>query len=166
MRVLWMANLINIILDPCLIFGWGFFPELGLKGAAIVTSIGRGLAVMTLFALLFIITPGFFMQLFIDIPTVIDAGSASLRILSYGLVLYGLGMVVIQAFNGAGDTITPTRINLFCFWLMEIPLSYILALTMGMKEHGVYIAIITSESIMTLIGVYLFRKGKWKLKEV
>ncbi len=75
-------------------------------------------------------------------------------------------MVVMQAFNGAGDTITPTKINFICFWLVEIPLAYLLAVSLGVGEKGVYYAILISESLLTLIGVILFRRGRWKLKQV
>ena len=284
MRVLWIANIINIILDPCLIFGWGPFPELGIKGAAVATNIGRGLAVvyqlfllfrgrgrvkilskhlrfnftvmgklirlslggigqniiatsswigmvriiavfgsnvlagytiairiivfallpawglgnaaatlvgqnlgankpgraersvwlagysnmifLGLIALFLIINPAFFIKLFIDNELVINAGATCLRIVSYGFLFYGMGMIVIQALNGAGDTITPTKINFFCFWLLEIPLAYLLAITIGMQEKGVYVSIVVSESVMTLAGLYFFRLGKWKLKKV
>ena len=284
MRVLWIANIINIILDPCLIFGWGPFPELGIKGAAVATNIGRGLAViyqlfllfrgrgrvrilskhlrfnlkvmaklirlslggigqniiatsswigmvriiaifgsnvlagytiairiilfamlpawglgnaaatlvgqnlgankparaersvwlagyanmifLGLIALFLIINPAFFIKLFIDNEQVINAGATCLRIVSYGFLFYGMGMIVIQALNGAGDTITPTKINFFCFWLLEIPLAYLLAITIGMQEKGVYISIVVSESVMTLAGLYFFQLGKWKLKKV
>lgn len=284
MRVLWIANIINIILDPCLIFGWGPFPELGIKGAAVATNTGRGIAVLyqlfllfrghgrvkilrkhmrlnfkvmvklirlslggigqnliatsswigmvrivavfgsnvlagytiairiILFALLpawglgnaaatlvgqnlgankpdraersvwiagyanmiflgsialfLIINPAFFIKLFIDNEQVINSGAACLRIVSYGFLFYGMGMIVIQAMNGAGDTITPTKINFFCFWLLEIPLAYLLAITTGMQEKGVYISIVVSETVMTLAGLYFFRLGKWKLKKV
>ncbi|MBE9510150.1 MAG: MATE family efflux transporter [Bacteroidetes bacterium] len=284
MRVLWIANIINIILDPCLIFGWGPFPELGIKGAAVATNIGRGLAVfyqlyllfrgrgrvkilskhlrfnykvmvklirlslggigqniiatsswigmvriiavfgsnvlagytiairiiifamlpawglgnaaatlvgqnlgankpgraersvwlagyanmifLGLIALFLIINPAFFIKLFIDNELVINSGATCLRIVSYGFLFYGMGMIVIQALNGAGDTITPTKINFFCFWLLEIPLAYLLAITTGMQEKGVYISIVVSESVMTLAGLYFFRLGKWKQMKV
>jgi putative MATE family efflux protein len=284
MRVLWFANLINIILDPCLIFGLGPFPELGIKGAAIATNTGRGLAVayqfyllfrgkgrvqlflrhlniqmrvlaklirlslggigqsliattswiglvrivaefgsevlagytiairiivfsilpswglsnatatlvgqnlgagkperaqrsvwftgkvnmifLGLVAIVFIATPGFFIRLFITDPLVIESGTLCLRIISYGFILYALGMVIIQAFNGAGDTGTPTLINLFCFWFIEIPLAYVLAILLGFEEGGVYISIITAESLMAITALVLFRRGKWKLRQV
>lgn len=284
MRVLWVANIINIILDPCLIFGWGPFPELGIKGAAVATNIGRGLAVfyqlyllfrgrgrvkilrkhlrfnfrvmiklirlslggigqniiatsswigmvriiavfgsnvlagytiairiiifamlpawglgnaaatlvgqnlgankpgraersvwlagyanmifLGLIALFLIINPAFFIKLFIDNEQVINAGATCLRIVSYGFLFYGMGMIVIQALNGAGDTITPTKINFFCFWLLEIPLAYLLAITTGMQEKGVYISIVVSESVMTLAGLYFFQLGRWKQMKV
>jgi len=284
MRVLWMANIINLFLDPMLIFGIGPFPELGVMGAAIATNIGRGLAVVYQFyllfsgkgrvklsvkdisihfktikqlvklsmggigqniiatsswiglvriisefgsevlagytialriiifsllpswgisnasatlvgqnlgakkqeraeksvwatgkvnmifmgavSLIFILFPSMFIQLFIDDILVIKSGALSLRIISYGFVAYGLGMVLVQAFNGAGDTVTPTKINLFCFWLLEIPLAYLFAITAGIGETGVYYAIVIAETMMTISAAYLFVKGKWKLKEV
>ena len=284
MRVLILANLINIILDPLLIFGIGPFPELGLKGAAVATTTGRGLAVCFQFYLLFkghkriqlewehlqikfkvmlklfrlaaggilqyiiatsswialyriiavlgsevmagytisirilvfvllpswglsnaastlvgqnlganqperaertvwitafanmillgtvglilIIFPETFIRLFISDPNVILNGSISLRIISFGFVSYALGMVLTQAFNGSGDTTTPTRINLFCFWLFEIPLAYFLAIVMDMKIHGISFAIVAAESALTLTAWYYFRKGKWKTVKI
>jgi len=284
MRVLWVANIINLILDPMLIFGIGPFPELGVMGAAVATNTGRGLAVIYQFYLLFkgngrvklmvshisvhlqtirsllklslggigqnviamsswiglvriisefgseaiagytiairiiifsllpswgisnaaatlvgqnlgakkpdraekavwavgkvnmvsmgiisiilILFPSTFIRLFIDDPAVIFSGAASLRILAYGFILYGLGMVMVQALNGAGDTLTPTKINFFCFWLLEIPLAYFLALSLGVGETGVYYSIVIAESAMTIAAAWLFRRGKWKLKEV
>lgn len=284
MRVLLFANLINIILDPLLIFGIGSFPELGLMGAAIATTIGRGLAVCYQFYLLFkghkrirlelqhlqiklkvmiqlfklsaggilqyiiatsswialyriiselgsevmagytiairivvfvllpswglsnaastlvgqnlgakqperaertvwitayanmvllglvgivlIIFPETFIRLFIDVPNVISNGAVSLRIISIGFVSYAMGMVMTQAFNGSGDTVTPTRINFFCFWLFEIPLAYLLAIVLDMKIYGISIAIVAAETALTLTAWYYFRKGKWKLTKV
>ena len=284
MRVLWLANSINIVLDPCLIFGLGPFPELGVQGAAIATNIGRGLAVIYQFYLLFrggkrvpvrrrhlrvdfgvmkrllrlavggigqsliatsswigmvrivavfgsavmagytiairivifsilpawglsnaaatlvgqnlgakkperaeraawqtgalnmllmgtiavffIAWPGFFIRLFIRDPAVVASGVLCLRWLAYGFVSYGLGLVVVHSFNGAGDTATPTFINLFCFWMLEIPLAYVLALPLGLEEQGVYIAILAAETMMTVAAVVLFRRGRWKSRVV
>lgn len=284
MRVLVVGNLINIILDPLLIFGIGPFPELGLMGAAIATTIGRGLAVCYQFYLLFrghkrislelkhlqiklkvmiqlfklsaggilqyiiatsswialyriiaelgsevmagytiairivvfvllpswgmsnaastlvgqnlgakqperaertvwitayanmvllglvgivlIIFPESFIRLFIDDPNVIRNGAISLQIISIGFVSYAMGMVMTQAFNGSGDTITPTWINFFCFWLFEIPLAYLLAIVLDMKIYGISIAIVAAETALTLTAWYFFRKGKWKLTKV
>jgi len=283
-RVLLIANGLNIILDPILIFGIGPFPELGIMGAAIATNTGRGLAVIYQFYLLFkgnnrvrlgienirihmetirqliklslggigqniiamsswiglvriisvygsealagytiairiiifallpswgisnaaatlvgqnlgakqpdraeksvwfvgrinmilmgilsiilIIFPSFFIRLFINDANVVVSGALSLRIISFGFALYGLGMVLVQALNGAGDTLTPTKINFFCFWLIEIPLAYLLALQINVGETGVYYSIVIAESVMTLAALWFFRRGKWKLKEV
>jgi len=284
MRVLLLANGANIILDPIFIFGFGPVPAMGIKGAAIATTIGRGIAVIYQFYLLrkgngriiiykkaiklnikvmydlikisaggigqsliatlswigmvriiamfgsialagytiairiiifvllpswgisnaaatlvgqnlgakkphraeravwatayvnmvllsivsiiFIVIPDFFIKLFIDNPDVIATGARGLRIVSFGFVFYAMGMVMVQAFNGAGDTKTPTKINIICFWIIEIPLAYYLANIYGLKEYGVYTAIIFAESFMTIIVMWLFRQGKWKLKEV
>ena len=284
MRVLIFANLINIILDPLLIFGVGPFPELGLKGAAVATTTGRGLAVCYQFYLLFygnkrirlelqhlkiklkvmlqlfklgaggilqyiiatsswialyriiavlgsevmagytisirivvfvllpswglsnaastlvgqnlgakqperaertvwitayanivllglvgiilVIFPEAFIRLFISDPNVITNGAVSLRIISIGFVSYAVGMVLTQAFNGSGDTVTPTRINLFCFWMFEIPLAYLLAIVFDMKIYGIAIAIVAAETAMTITAWYYFRKGKWKTVKV
>jgi len=280
MRVLWLANIINLILDPILIFGWGPIPAMGIAGAAIATTIGRGIAVsyqlyilfygkvrvgfslsamkidlplmarlvkislggigqtiiatsswigmvrliaefgsevvagytiairVVIFSLLpswgisnatatlvgqnlgakepdraeksvwatgkinimllgmigiiFIITPAFFIRLFITDSAVVEVGATALRIISFGFFAYGFGMVLIHAFNGAGDTRTPTRINLICFWLIEIPLAYFLALYAGMEENGVFYSIVISETLLAAIAFFLFRKGKWK----
>jgi putative MATE family efflux protein len=284
MRVLWLGNIINIILDPCLIFGLGPFPELGISGAAVATTIGRGTAVLYQFWLLFygkkriqlslrnltvnvrimtrlirlslgsigqnligttswialvriisvfgseivagytiairivsfvllpswgisnaastlvgqnlgakkpdraeravmatgyvnmillgvvglilVLFPAYFINFFIDDKAVQEAGGVCLRIVSIGFIAYGFGMVLVNSFNGAGDTTTPLKINVFAFWLIEIPLAWILSLKAGMNERGVFTAIVIAESIMTLTAWIIFRRGKWKLKEV
>lgn len=108
----------------------------------------------------------YFLQFFTNEQAVISYGSEALRIVSFGFLAYGIGMVIIQAFNGAGDTNTPTWINFFAFWLLEIPLAYSLAQIMGFHEYGVYFAILSAETVLTLIAIILFRRGKWKLKKV
>ncbi|MCK5731262.1 MAG: MATE family efflux transporter [Draconibacterium sp.] len=284
MRVMWVANIINIILDPLFIFGIGPFPELGLMGAAVATTIGRGTAVLYQFYLLFngkyrirlywdsikikfnvmiellkisaggifqnliatsswilmvriiavsgpnaiagytiairiilflllpawglsnaaatlvgqnlganqpdraeksvwitsyvnmvfmgvmgtilAIFPEFFVRLFIQDLEVVENGTLAVRIISFGFLFYGLGMVLVQGFNGSGDTTTPTKINLISFWLIEIPLAYFLAIVLNMGLSGASISIVIAEAILALIALYLFRKGKWKLRKV
>jgi Na+-driven multidrug efflux pump len=102
--------------------------------------------------------------LFSTEPEVLDYGAACLRIVSYGYGFYALGMIMIQAFNGAGDTDTPTWINFVFFWLLQLPLAYALAAAMG--PHGIFWAIAIAESLMAVASVALFRRGRWKLKTV
>jgi putative MATE family efflux protein len=284
MRVLWLANAINIILGPCLIFGLGPFHRFGVTGAAIATTIGRGtgvlyqfyrlsrgdsrltirrahlalrpavmanlirlsasgtfqvlvgtasyvalvrilstfgsnavagytiamrlvvfwilpswglsnaaatlvgqslgardpqraeravwiaarydMAVMGVVGLLFIILASPIVGLFTHSPEAAAFGAQALRIISYGFVFYALGMVVTQSFNGAGDTWTPTWINLFCFWLWEIPLAYVLAHVLNFGPKGVFIAITAGYSTLALVSSLVFRKGSWKQRMV
>jgi putative MATE family efflux protein len=284
MKVLWIGNIINIILDPCLIFGLGPFPHMGVMGAAVATNIGRGTAVAVQFYLLFsgkkrivltrkhlklnfkimikllklsfgsigqnligttswialvrilstfgsevvagytiairiigftilpswgisnaastlvgqnlgakkperaeksvwvtawvnmillsiigliyVLFPEPFIRLFINDENVVKSGILGLRIISIGFISYGLGMVLVNSFNGAGDTSTPLKINIFAFWCLEIPLAWFLAMKAGLNESGVFIAIVVAESFMTFTAWIIFRKGKWKLKEV
>jgi len=124
------------------------------------------MVILGIVSILFISMPEAFVRLFIDHPDVIATGAKGLRIISMGYVFYAMGMVMVQAFNGAGDTRTPTQINLICFWLIEIPLAYFLANIYGMNENGVYTAIIIAESTMTIIAMWLFKKGRWKTEKV
>lgn len=281
---LWIANLLNIILDPLLIFGIGPFPEMGTTGAAVATSIGRGIGVVFQLYILFrgsriikivwqnikiipssiikiinIASTGFMQYfvasaswiflsrlvaefgtdvyagyfyairiilfallpawgianaaatlvgqnlgakqaeraatsvwraahynmlflasvaiifftyaqpiigLFTDIEPAINSGVLSLRIICLGYVFYAYGMILSQAFGGAGDTRTPTIVNLICFWLLEIPLAYFLSKLLHWEIIGVLWAIVISESLLAIILIFLFRQGKWKLKQV
>ncbi len=284
MRVLWIANGLNIILDPLLIFGWGPIPAMGIEGAAIATTTGRGIAVgiqlWTLFkggrhiqvyltdfvwdakriiniiktslggvgqmivamsswiflmriladvgseavagatiamrVMLFTLMPawglsnaaatlvgqnlgagnpdraessvwkiGFYnmvfligvsivyfffnrslMSIFTDDIRVIAIGGEWLRILSYAYFIYGWWMVSVQAFNGSGDTSTPTKINLVFFWLIQIPLAYLLAIHWHWDHSGVFWAVFFSETAVGLFTLWLFKRGKWKLATV
>ena len=99
-------------------------------------------------------------------PVVIENGGLCLQIIAAGYVFYAYGMVVTQAFNGAGDTGTPTKINLFAFWFFQLPLAYISAITFNMGAIGVFIAITTAEVLLAIISMVWFRKGNWKKVKV
>ncbi|MEL7532507.1 MAG: MATE family efflux transporter [Bacteroidota bacterium] len=280
MRVLWLSNIINMVLDPCLILGLGPFPELGVEGAAIATSIGRGTGVLfqlyllfggkksiklkasdfvprwdiikrllkvasggtgqylissaswifltrivaefgtsvmagyqsAIRSIIFAILPAFglsnacatlvgqslgadqpdraekaawrssfyamiymvivsilfffgadwVINLFAESQEALDAGITCLRIISSGYIFFGFGLVLSMAFNGAGDTRTPTLINFLAFWIVQIPLAYFLASSLDMKQTGVYVAILIAEVVFTAICIIWFRQGKWK----
>lgn len=280
MRTLWLANGINIILDPVLIFGWGPFPEMGIQGAAVASVLGRGAGVvyqlyhllrgsriirlarrhlicsgqmvrrlasiglngagqyliataswiflmrimadfgpdplagytiairvmvftilpawglanaastlvgqhlgagqpgqaeaaawlasrygmlfMLAVAVLYIAFADPIIALFTGDAAVIAEGGTCLRIVSLGYIFYAYGMVISQAFNGAGDTRTPMLVNLVGFWLIEIPLAWWLAGPLGLGPRGVYIAIALSESLVAVGCIVLFRRGQWK----
>lgn len=287
LRILLMANLLNIILDPLLIFGLGPFPELGLKGAAIATNTGRGIAVLYqlyllmkgsyrvkvklddirfhlqtilkvvrlslgaigqnlishsswvflvwiiaslgesvvagytiairiiifvllpafgmsnaaatlvgqnlgagrpdrseraayivgglnmlllgLISLVFIAFPGKFIGFFIEganDPVVRQSGITCLRIVSFGMIIYALGMVMIQSINGAGDTATPIWLNVIAFWMIEIPLAYVLTHVFDAGMQGVCYSIVIAETVVAVLAMIIFRRGKWKLKQV
>lgn len=284
MRVLAVANGINLVLDPLLIFGIGPFPEMGVQGAAVATTIGRGSAVLyQLYALsrprgrivllrsemrldpsvlwtivkvsaggmaqfiipslswvflvrivavfgsaavagytiavrviMFSIMPAwgmanaastlvgqnlgarqpdraersawlcghynmmfmvgvalFFwgtapwiMHFFTTDAVVTRYGVEALRIITLGYFFYAYGMVLAQAFNGAGDTLTPTWMNIICFWVLEIPLAWFLSRTLGWGVNGVFASIAISESALAVLSAVLFRRGRWKLVQV
>jgi putative MATE family efflux protein len=283
MRSLWLANFFNIALGPCFIFGLGPFPRLGVTGAAVATTIGRGIGVAyQLFSLshgsrlrierrhlrydaeklrglltlagtaafqslietaswlglvrilarfgsnalaaytiairviVFALLPSWGManaaatlvgqnlgagqpdraersvriaalynfvflgviavvfasfsrtiiSAFTSDPYVVPYAVDCLRIVSLGLALFAVGMVTIQAFNGAGDTVTPSLINFFSFWVIKIPLAYVLAIVTGGGPHGVFVAITIAYSLQTLLAIALFRRGRWKAKKI
>jgi Na+-driven multidrug efflux pump len=97
---------------------------------------------------------------------VISIGSEWLRILSYSFLVYGWWMVSVQAFNGAGDTRTPTLINIVFFWMIQIPLSYYLAIHLGWQHSGVFWGVFISETSVGLFTLWLFSRGKWKTTTV
>ncbi|HEX6913481.1 MAG TPA: MATE family efflux transporter [Longimicrobium sp.] len=284
MRVLWLANLINIVLCPVLIFGLGPFPALGVTGAAVATTTGRSIGAafaiwrltrpdgrvpvarrhlrvdlrvvgqivrlagsaslqliigtaswtamarilatfgspvlagytvamrVIVFAILpsygmsnaaatmvgqalgagkperaekavwkaclynlaflgvvgvaFVALAGPIVRLFSTDPQVVRHGATALRVVALGFPLYAFGMVLTQAFNGAGDTWTPTWINLAVFWVLEIPLAYVLAHTLGMGPAGAFWAITIAFSSLAVVSGVIFRRGKWKAKVV
>jgi putative MATE family efflux protein len=284
MRSLWLANGINIVLDPLLIYGVWFFPEMGLAGAAVATTIGRSVgiiyqlnhlfgyshrikltlnemafnleltsklikisaggviqfliataswialvriissygsaavagytiairlvmfsilpawglsnAVATLVgqnigagqaeraeqsvwkvakynvyyllsvALVFLVFNNELVGIFSQDAKVLKYAGDTLRFFSYSYGFFAIGMIVVQAFNGAGDTMTPTKINFFCYWLVQIPLAYILAQVLTLGPKGVFIAIALSQCLLALVAVMVFRQGKWKLTKI
>ena len=284
MRVLWIGNAINILLGPCLIFGVGPFPEMGVTGAAVATNIGRGTAVLVqivtltrlnsrvrvmgrhwridlpmmasmlrlsgsgtlqiligtasyvalvrilsvfgsaalagytigirliIFALLpsfgisnaaatmvgqnlgaghperaekAVWTAAFYNMLFLGSvgvvflafarpivglftpdPTVGAYAVSCLRVVSLGFLFYAYGMVLTQSFNGAGDTWTPTWINLLVFWVLELPLAWVLSHAGGLEATGVFVALAVSYSMLAVVSAVLFKRGKWKTARV
>lgn len=284
MRVLVLSNTLNIILAPCFIFGFGFFPEMGVTGAAVGTTIGRGCGVLfamlylfkredrlkierrhftfqpklvwrlaklsasasvqtligmaswtvlvrivstfgteavagyqigirvIVFALLpsvgmsnaaatlvgqnlgagkperaeqavwkaaffnacFLTTVGILLAVlapaiagfFSTEPEVLQIAADCLRIVALGFTFYAFGMVMQMSFNGAGDTVTPTYLNVFIFWIFEIPFAYVLAYYAGLREHGIFWAILTAFCVLAVVATLLFRRGKWKMKTV
>jgi putative MATE family efflux protein len=284
MRVLWLANGINIVLGPLLIYGPGPLPELGVTGAAVATNIGRGIGalfalyyltngrgrvvlrvrhlhaewevlssllrvsaggvfqfiiatssyivlmrvistygsaaiagytiairimmftflpawglsnaaatlvgqnlgakqperaeasvwVATKYNVAFLVSVGVVGVIFAETlvafftsdPEVLRYGAACLRIVSYGYGFYAVGLIVTQAFNGAGDTTTPTWLNALCFWVLQLPLAYALAKWLALGPNGVFWAAAISESMLAVVGLLLFRRGAWKLKVV
>lgn len=280
MKVLIVSNLLNIILDPMFIFGFGPIPAFGVKGAAIATTIGRGTAVimqltilfygwskikvgfkeivfkaalmwnlikvslggigqfiigtsswiflmrimaefgsevlagytiairvllftlmpswgmsnaaatlvgqnlgagkpdraessvwktgkynawfMVIVSLFYLVFAESILEIFSEDQLVIEYGALSLRVIAAGYVFYAYGMVVIQSFNGAGDTRTPTIINFICFWLFQLPFAYFGALYFNWGVIGVLLAITLAEILIAIIGVIWFRKGDWK----
>ena len=117
---------------------------------------------MAIVSLLFVTSAEFFVGLINSDPEVIKTAVTALRIVSMGYIFYGVGMVMINAFNDAGDSKTPTWINLFWFWVFQIPFAYLLAIVLDMGPKGVFMAIVITETCITITSVILFKKGKWK----
>ena len=116
--------------------------------------------------LVFVVLAGPIIRVFTSDPAVIPYGVDCLRLVAYGFLFYAYGMVLTQSFNGAGDTFTPTVINLFVFWLWEIPLAYVLAYTFGLGPRGVFLAITISFSLLAVVSAIVFRRGNWKARTV
>lgn len=121
---------------------------------------------MGLVCIAMIIWPESFIGIFIHDAEVIFQGALALRIISVGFIFYGLSMVMIQSFNGSGDTMTPSLINFVCFWIIEIPLAWVLAIVLNMGLQGASMAIVIAESVLAVIALILFRRGRWKLRKV
>ena len=121
---------------------------------------------LTTISVLFIISAPWLIPLFTHDPEVIHQGILCLRIICLGYVFYAYGMVIGQAFNGAGDTVTPTLINLVAFWFLQIPLCYVFAKYLTMGPEGVYWGISISESLLALIAIAVFKRGKWKTVKI
>ena len=121
---------------------------------------------MGLVSIIYLIFAKQIILLFNTQPEVVEYGSLCLRILASGYVFYAYGMVVIQSFNGAGDTKTPTYINFFCFWMFQLPIAYLSAVTFDLGPTGVFLAITLAEVLIAVVGIIWFRKGTWKLVKV
>ncbi|NSL89202.1 MATE family efflux transporter [Chitinophaga solisilvae] len=113
-------------------------------------------------AIVFLTAAPVIIRLFTEEPVVVNYGVQCLRLMSLGYVFYAYGMVITQAFNGAGDTKTPTLINLFSLWMWQMPLAWILAIWFNAGPQGVFWAIAISESTVAVVGIFLFRRGTWK----
>src|SRR5262249_4230847 len=127
---------------------------------AVYVAAGYNMVCLGLIGLLFIVFADSLIRLFTQDPAVLPYGTACLRIVSYGFLFYAVGMVMTQAFNGAGDTWTPTRINLFIFWLFEIPLAWFLSQKTGMGARGAFAAIAIAFSTLAVVSLTVFRRGK------
>jgi putative MATE family efflux protein len=124
------------------------------------------LGFMAVVSLLYIMFAPNLIGIFTQEPIALEAGVQALRIIGSGYVFFGYGMILTQALNGAGDTFTPTLLNFVCFWLIETPLAWLLALTFGWGQTGVYLSIVIAESILALAAIWLFKRGRWKLAQV
>ena len=121
---------------------------------------------MGLVSLLFIVFADFFVSIINTDPEVVKTAVLALRIVSLGYIFYGVGMVMMNAFNGAGDSRTPTWVNLFWFWIFQIPFAYLLAINWHWGPKGVFIAIVITETCITITSAILFKRGKWKLVKI
>ncbi|MET0243656.1 MAG: MATE family efflux transporter [Flavitalea sp.] len=116
--------------------------------------------------LIFVVFARYIVSFFNTDPEVVKQATIALQIICSGYIFYGIGMVVTNSFNGAGDTKTPTVINIFGFWLFQVPLAYLLALTFGLGPTGVFLAVVFAETAISITGIIIFRKGKWKSVKV
>jgi putative MATE family efflux protein len=121
---------------------------------------------MGIVSLLFLLLPDVIVGFFTQQEDVQRYAVAALRIISTGYIFYGIGMVMVNAFNGAGDTRTPTIVNVFCFWLFQLPMAYLLAKQLAWGPTGVFIAIPVAETVITITSFVLFKKGRWKMVKI
>jgi putative MATE family efflux protein len=121
---------------------------------------------MAFVSLLFLGAARFFVELISTDPLVVETAVTALRIISLGYIFYGVGMVMMNAFNGSGDSKTPTWVNLFWFWVFQIPVAYLLAIVWNWGSKGVFIAIVITETCITITSVFLFKRGKWKVVKI
>lgn len=162
-----------------------FLPAWGLSSAA-ATLVGQNLGarrperaeksvwVATKYNVLFMVAiavvlvaiPRQLVGIFTDDVEALRYSAECLRIVGYGYGFYAVGLLMMQAFNGAGDTVTPTWLNAICFWLLQLPLAYALAKGFALGPHGVFWAAAISESLLALLAWLVFRRGHWKLKVV
>jgi len=121
---------------------------------------------MAFVSLLFLVGAEFFVSIISSDPAVVETAVLALRIVSLGYIFYGVGMVMMNAFNGAGDSRTPTWVNLFWFWIFQIPFAYLMAVVWEWGPKGVFIAIVIAETCITITSVILFKRGKWKMVKI
>jgi putative MATE family efflux protein len=121
---------------------------------------------MGIVSIVYLVFANTFLSWFSDNPNVIKYGALCLQVIAIGYIFYGYGMVVIQSFNGAGDTKTPTYINFVCFWLFQLPFAYLIAIELDGGPLGVFLSITLAEVLIAIIGIILFKKGKWKTVQV
>jgi putative MATE family efflux protein len=133
---------------------------------SVLKTVKYNVIFMILVSLIFFLLGDFLVSFFTQKAEIKSYAKNAMHIMSAGFIFYGIGMVMINAFNGAGDTWTPTWVNLFGFWLFQIPLAYFLSKHLGMGPKGVFISIPVAESLITLVAFVLFKKGKWKTVKV
>ena len=121
---------------------------------------------MGLVSIIYLVFAPQIIVLFTTTPNVVKYGSLCLRVIAAGYIFYGYGMVVINAFNGAGDTKTPTYINFVCFWLLQLPFAYLMAITLDFGPAGVFWAITLAEILIAVVAIIWFKKGRWKAVEI
>jgi Na+-driven multidrug efflux pump len=167
--------LVGAPLTPKLLSIMGASPEVVAHGWGFTTIMLAGnLTIMMLFMInflgsigvIFVVFARQIVGLFTDNAAVVPYGVDCLRIVACGFVFYAYGMVLTQSFNGAGDTWTPTILNLFVFWLWELPLAYVLAIVFGFGPRGVFLAIMIAFSTLAIVSALFFRRGRWKMKVV